>query len=645
MTLFNQINSLLFGLFLLVMSSLVYFQFTQTKTFMDSQIESDLNNTSNALTLMLQPHLETGDVVAVETVINVIFEGGFYKEVSLTWLADNHTKTWENPIQVRGVPQWFLDLDLFEIKSTENTITNGWMQLATLKIEANPAIGYRQLWRVMNDTLMILAALFILSLIILHLRLKKILLPLHRIASQAQLIAKREFQPDLMIPQTAELKEVVLAINSMSGQLQGVFSQLDQEVVNLKHERLTDHVSQLPNRLFLNAQIESWLVDPGYGGLLIARLDWLEAIHQEFGYQVRDKTIHILAKEMKQSLPNIAPCVIARISNTEFAFLVTTASTEQLKIYLQSCIRLINQAMQSANYVGDKQFTVGAAQRVKDISASQLLANADNALQEAFKQQQMSHFYLDEGEKGITLPEWKIHLQRAITKQQFLLQWHPVISFDHKILQHEIYCRLKIDDNIIRAAQFMPNIELLGLGSEFDQCLIETIEAHPAIAADQKAIAINITHDSVKEKAFQHWLSVFLDRQKHPGRFHFELRETTVLTALKESQDFVHMLKQKGAKVGIDNCGREMGSLAYLQLMKPNYVKLDHSLSCHESHHIEVGKLQERIELTRAVVNTVRGLGIEVIVTAVEDKKQLAVISSIQATGYQGFINAPSDIS
>ena len=51
MTLFREINSLLFGLFLLVMSSLVYFQFNQTRDFMSQQMESDLNNTITSLGL------------------------------------------------------------------------------------------------------------------------------------------------------------------------------------------------------------------------------------------------------------------------------------------------------------------------------------------------------------------------------------------------------------------------------------------------------------------------------------------------------------------------------------------------------------------------------------------------------------------
>ncbi len=76
MTLFRQIYSLLFSLFLLVVASLGYVQFTETQSFLTKQMESDLNNVSNSLGLMLTPALEAGDTVAAETLVNVIFECG-----------------------------------------------------------------------------------------------------------------------------------------------------------------------------------------------------------------------------------------------------------------------------------------------------------------------------------------------------------------------------------------------------------------------------------------------------------------------------------------------------------------------------------------------------------------------------------------
>ncbi len=146
------------------------------------------------------------------------------------------------------------------------------MQLATLEIEGHPALGYRELWRVMNDTVMILSLLFIISIFTLRIRLNRILKPLHDVAIQAKQIAQRKFGNDIELPKTSELRDVVGAINSMSGQLKQIFSTLDNEVDVLTKDKLTDQVSGLPNRQYLSAQINNWLNEPGIGGLILANL-------------------------------------------------------------------------------------------------------------------------------------------------------------------------------------------------------------------------------------------------------------------------------------------------------------------------------------------------------------------------------------
>jgi GGDEF domain-containing protein len=152
---------------------------------------------------------------------------------------------------------------------------------------------------------------------------------LHDIALQAKEIGLRKFGHSIDTPKTAELKDVVGAINSMSGQLKQVFSSLDQEVSELKEDKLVDQVSQLPNRQYLFAQIHNWLNEPGFGGLILTKFDWLEDIHSRYGYQGRDQIIKVLSQRMQAELPDIAEGVIARIANTEFAFLLTKAEHHQ----------------------------------------------------------------------------------------------------------------------------------------------------------------------------------------------------------------------------------------------------------------------------------------------------------------------------
>ncbi|MFB0979307.1 MAG: EAL domain-containing protein [Alteromonadaceae bacterium] len=639
MTLFRQINSLLFGLFLLVMISLVYFQFNQARDFMSRQMESDLNNTMTSLGLMLQPHVETGDIVSAETLVNVIFEGGFYRKVTLTWLANNKKQIWENPIVIEGVPQWLVDLELFEIQTKKSVITSGWMQLATLEIEGHPALGYQQLWRIMNDTIMIISLLFILSIFALSLRLNRILKPLNGVAIQAREIAQRNFGHDIELPKTTELKDVVIAINSMSGQLKQVFSTLDQELSELKEDKLIDQVSHLPNRQCLSAQINSWLNEPGYGGLILAKFDWLEEIHSKYGYQGRDEIIKVLSNRMKAELPEIVECVIARISNIEFAFLITKAEHHQIETYLQTLIRIINQEITKAGCLPNSQFALGVSQRLDGMKPADLMSQSDNALQQALREQKVSHWIDAKQVQKYSREQWRSKLEDSINNNHFVFQWQPITSMTtNEIIQREIYCRLSIDEQIIKASEFMPFIELLSLGSQLDKCLLETIKQQNILELLKEPIAINLTHDSLVDPDFALWLGKFLEKSAHVGNILFEIPESTLIHSFEQSNNIAQTIKSAGAKVGIDQCGRQIGSLDYLQKIKPNYIKLDQSFAFYE-------KTNQSNELCRALINVAKGLNIEVIITGIEDQAQLEHFTSLRADGYQGYILPPEDLS
>tara|TARA_R110000751_G_C13795394_1_gene483386 strand:+ start:7825 stop:9693 length:1869 start_codon:yes stop_codon:yes gene_type:complete len=621
------------------MISLVYFQFTQTRDFMRQQMQSDLNNTMTSLGLMLQPHIETGDMVSAETLINVIFEGGFYRKVTLKWLADGKQQTWENPVVIEGVPQWLINLQVFGVQKKESVITSGWMQLATLEVEAHPALGYQQLWRIMNDTIMILSLLFIISIFMLRFRLNRILKPLHDIALQAKQLGQRNFGEDIALPQTTELKDVVTAINSMSGQLKQVFLTLDQQVTTLKEDKLIDQVSQLPNRQYLSAQINNWLNEPGFGGLILAKFDWLEDIHSKYGYQGRDQIIKVLSERMMAELPDIAEGVIARIANTEFAFLLTKAEHHQIERYLQTLIRIINQEISKAGCNANTRFALGVSQRIDNMQPSDLLSQSDNALQQALKEGKVSHWIDAQQPQKYSREQWRTKLESAINNNQFMFQWQSVSDMhSEEVIQRELYCRLSIDDKIVSAAEFMPFIELLSLGAQLDRCLLETIEQQKIMAQTKQPVAINLTHDSLQDPEFAQWLTQFLQQSKHTDQMLFEMPESALISAFEQCKQLTEIIRLAGAKVGVDQCGRQMGSLDYLQKLQPHYIKLDQSFAFYE-------KLNQGNEMCRALINVANGLNIDVIITGIENKEQLQQFTSMRANGYQGYISAPEDIS
>lgn len=644
MTLLKQINSLLFTLFILLMTSLLYFQFTETKAFMVNQMESDLNNTMTSLSLRLKPHLENGDEATVNTLVNVIFEGGFYKKVELTWLANNQSKVWETDFIINDVPQWFIKLGLFPQQQKQITITSGWIQLATLSIVSNPAIGYRELWLSMRNTLITLLIVFSLALIVVYVRLQKILKPLYEVAKHAHDVSHRKFHPEMKLPSTSELKEVVIAINSMSRQLKNVFKALDEEVDTHKKDTLCDRVSQLPNRLCLTGQINSWLSEPDFGALLLADFSWLNEVHSKYGFQMRDQTIKELAKKFKSELPLAKETLVARISNTEFAFLVRKAEKEQAAEYLQALMRLVNQEIINAGAEPNKLFSIGITMRTEGVTRSELLSQADNALQKAINEQKTCQWFYVKKQSLYTREAWKNKLLEAIEHNDFIFQWQPVQEYStEQVIHREIYCSLAIEDKTIKAGQFMPYVERFSLGGQLDQCLLEALHGQAVFSKSNEPIAVNISRNSITHPDFNLWLKMYLKKVTNPHNIHFEISESGITENLNACIELCDIIEQSGAKFGVDNCGRQMGSLSYLQELKPHYIKLDMSLSCYDNEKLEENL--HNIELCKALVKIAKGLDVQVIVTGVEGNKHMKSTLKLKADGYQGYINPPTEVN
>lgn len=635
MTLFRQIYSLLFGLFLVVVASLGYVQFTETQKFLTNQMESDLNNTSHSLGLMLVPELEAGDIVGTETLINVIFEGGYYQKVKLTWLVDGRQQTWENPTHIKGVPQWFIDLELFKTITKESVITSGWLQLAHLEITAHPGFGYHELWQTMSNAIIVFSILFLLAIIVARVGLTWILRPLHEIAEHAIEIAQRKFGPDMPLPKTEELKSVVDAFNSMSNQLKVIFSSLDEEIGELRKKNLVDQVSNLPNRQYMMGRLNSWLSSPDSGALIMAKMDWLEEVHSKYGYQVRDETIRLLSETLQLRLNEVSNSLVARIAAYEFAFLINNAEKELITQYLQTLIRTINQEMSKAGCKPNENFALGIAERIGQMSVSDILAQTDNALQKALQEDKLFHWFETTEKQLFTREQWREHLTTAIQKKQFKFKWQPIHRNGHKsVYQRELYCQLTIGDKVLHAAQFMPYVELLSLGSLLDKYLIESIDNQNLLQKNYEPIAINLTLESVVDTEFHQWLNTFLKTNPLAERICFDIPEASVYSDPEACHTLSQIIIENGAHLGIDHFGRQFGSMAYLQTLRPSYVKLDQSFAYYDEN-------EHSSELCRALVNVAKGLEIEVIVTGIEDMKQLERFTPLKTQAYMGYIFPP----
>lgn len=134
MTLYKKLVVGMVTVFILLMASVFVIQFNTTRDSLEQQQRSEVNNTINTVGLALAPYLKDKDKVAVESVINALFDGSTYSVVRLTALDSDYQIVRSYPVKPSSVPQWFIDLNLFKAIHDKRVVTSGWMQLAEVEI-------------------------------------------------------------------------------------------------------------------------------------------------------------------------------------------------------------------------------------------------------------------------------------------------------------------------------------------------------------------------------------------------------------------------------------------------------------------------------------------------------------------------------
>lgn len=111
-----------------------------------------------------------------------------------------------------------------------------------------------------------------------------------------------------------------------------------------------------------------------------------------------------------------------------------------------------------------------------------------------------------------------------------------------------------------------------------------------------------------------------------------ELTEPSLLADTDAVLQRIHLLKDLGVKVAVDNFGTGYSSLGYLQRVPLDVVKIDRSL-------VSPLRTQEPTRtVTRTIVDLVRTLGRDVVAQGVEEQAELEGLLELGCGIGQGFL-------
>ena len=288
---------LLLGTFLLNLNN--------TRSFLEAQLQSHAQDTATSLGLSLSSVADPADSSSMETMINAVFDRGYYSHITMLDMDGKLIYEKNNTQKINGIPNWFIDLISIEAPDAEALVQSGWVPIGHLVVQSHPGYAYIELWKTALSLLLwfLLAAGVAIGFAAYALRV--MLAPLKKMEKQAEAIVRKEYLLQDALPGTIEFKRVVSAMNAMVHKMKTVFDRDAQHAEKLQKLAYQDGVTGLSNRRHFEMNIDALLdkqAEASPGTICLIRIHHLKELNDQFGYMAGDNLVKALADKMTHNL-------------------------------------------------------------------------------------------------------------------------------------------------------------------------------------------------------------------------------------------------------------------------------------------------------------------------------------------------------
>jgi len=640
MSLNKQMTIFVVSILLLILIGTFGLNFYQTKSYLENQLESHAQDTATSLGLSLSSVADPEEPSSMETMVNAVFDRGSYAHIALINTEGKPIYFRANSEEIAGVPEWFINIVSIQAPSAESLIQTGWIPIGKLRIKSNPELAYVKLWEnTIAISIWFLIATLI-TIIIAYFAIKIMLSPLKKMELQAEAIVKKEYLLQEDLPSTTEFKRVVSAMNTMVRKLKSVFDRDAKMAEKLQKMAYQDKVTGLSNRTHFEMNIAPMLdekLDASAGVMSLIRIHNLKDLNDKYGYLIGDEFIQLLAKNLKKAIPTRED-LTARLNGTELITVAPTTNCQAFIIAMNTLYKDIGKIHQQLNTDESLlKISIGIIDYQPSEKRQELLARLDYAIDKAQEANCPHYESIHNSEHSDDV--WMQTLDKAMKENRFLLFQQSAYTDNNAPHSKELFIRLKdADDNIQSAGYFMPAVQHLKREGEIDQLVIEMAIKYLATMpiTSKTRLAINLTtfEDNTCMTSIEKYLQSIDSSQ-----LSFETTEKLIIQNEQSAQKLITQLKSLKIKFGIDNFGSHFSNMAYLQKLRPDYIKLDAGFS----QTIESD--EQTTSYVSSLIDMCDSLDIEVIAMAVETKQQQQAFSKLGVKFYQGYLfNAPKQL-
>ena len=663
MTLVRQLTALLWLVLALLSAGMLYVGVTQQQHLLERQLALATHDAAAALAASVTLVSPESSPVQREALLAFALGSGDFAEIAVEITGTPPLRR-RAPVLPSEVPAWFdQQFYLAPVHAEADILAPG---AGTASAAATmPALGkvsviggsdsLRQLLWNASVEMAIWTAILWFALAVFGLTALLLLLrPLRTMVRQAEAITDREYLVLPTLPRPVELHSIALAMNRVSGKMRTMFATHTEAISRLRSDSYRDGLTGLANRRYFDMHLQRLLSaadEFNSGALLLIALSDFNRVNQQSGYAAGDALLRSVAQALEPATGDEceADYFVARLSGATFALLLSNVG-EREAMETGARIAATLQAIPapaSADARGAGNFGhIGIAMYHRQ-SATQFLAEADAALRQAQgRGPNALHIHDARGDhaSGFSAARWTEFLREVIDQKNIILHLQPVLnSTNHRtILQYETLLRVVGEDGqLVPAVQFLPMAKRLGLIQQIDRLVIaEVLSRVRHDRYGRITIAVNLSPATVRQAGFTAWLAGAL--KGDPGvarRVAFEISEQGALDHLDAVHELVSVVRQHGARFGIDHFGRGFASFGYLTSLKVDYLKIDGSFVRGITDN------RDNQFLVDSICKIAQGLDLQVIAESVESEEDWAMLTTLGVDGVQGYVvGVPSEI-
>jgi EAL domain-containing protein (putative c-di-GMP-specific phosphodiesterase class I)/GGDEF domain-containing protein len=327
--------------------------------------------------------------------------------------------------------------------------------------------------------------------------------------------------------------------------------------------------------------------------LALLTIDNIETIQENYSYNDIDILLYTFVHKLNQEFEtnNLKNTIIARGYSADFMIGIDIQSTQVKEILTtfkdkNTTLNNIELDINFAVITNNNSDITKTLTNLKDIIKSQDKNKKSIPIYDAQDISQIESYTIE-----------------ALKHKELKLSFRPILNLKkNRIDIYELSTKLYYKRKTILPKTFLPIINRLGLGREYDLILFEKVLDILPLIDDDICISFNLSPFSLRDSTFQKTFFKRLEDSKiDPSRLIIELYEKKTHHNLSSYLEILKTFRAKGIQIAIDNFGSSNASMEYMKHFHFDLVQFDRDFVANIEDSNTNAMLKSLIEMSKSM--------------------------------------------